>query len=409
METVGLIFSFAVIMKLSAMRFNLALTLVIGSIIIAVSAGMRANMILAVAYSNVFNPATLSLAGAVMSLHLLGFLMKRSGLLENMVTDLRNIINDQRILTALLPMVIGMLVVPGGAIMSAPMVEKSGEKAGIDRASMAAVNILFRHLWYFIYPIYPLFIMVSDLSGIIPSRLIGYLALPTLVGLSLSAWVCFRGTRKPAAAKKRITPNLLAAVIKDISPILIIFIFRYAVGLPFLASIFIGLLLAGYYLHIQVNYNNPFHFVREIVSHINWKLGLIVVAVMLLRGYVIESGSVNILVEAMSTAGLPLLILAVVVPFAIGLLTASNYTSVGIAFAVFGPIISNMDASAAYYSLIFITAVTGYFLSPIHLCFVLTREYFGVSIKDLLFKKMAFPILSMVVVSIATVFVVSAW
>src|SRR5690554_4224220 len=100
METVGLIFSFAVILQLTAKRVNLALTLLLGSLIIAITAGMGAWEIIEVGYTSVLEPSTLTLASSVVGLHLLGYLMKKSGLLGKMVNDLTHLITDPRALSA---------------------------------------------------------------------------------------------------------------------------------------------------------------------------------------------------------------------------------------------------------------------------------------------------------------------
>ncbi|MGI6574914.1 MAG: DUF401 family protein [bacterium] len=403
METVGLIFSFAVILQLTAKRVNLALTLLLGSLIIAITSGMGAWKIIEVAYTSALDPSTLTLTFSVVGLQLLGYLMKKSGLLEKMVNDLTHLITDPRALSAVLPMVLGMLVVPGGAIMSAPMVEQAGKKAGLSRLNMAAVNLAFRHLWYFIYPLFPLFIMARDLSGLQYGDLIKYLALPTLVSIIICSWVCFSGSQKSTHVQEKISWSLLGKIAVDMSPIFTIIFAHFILGLNYVIAISVGLIMAGYFLYQQGEHNSIQQLIRETISHLDWKLGCVVLAVMMLKGYVVESGTINMIVNNMIDAGLPLLFLTFFIPFTVGMLTASHYTGVGIGFAVFAPIIDTLDLRVAYYAFIFITAVTGYFMSPIHLCYILTKEYFSVDMKDLLLKKMAPPVFAMIAVSMLTI------
>ncbi len=406
-QTAGLLCSFAVILGLSSRRFNLGLSLVAGGMVIAVTARMSVADIIRVAYTSALDLSTIRLATSVCAIHLLGYMMKRSGLLDRMVNDLTLIIRDPRVLTAALPMVVGMLTVPGGAIMSAPMVERSGERAGMDKLSMAAANLLFRHFWYFVYPLHPLFILVADLSGLTAGELIRYSIWPTIVGAAVAAAVCFRGSRKALSDEGRPSLKLLAAFAIDCSPILAIILTYYVLRLEFVLAAGAGVATAGYFLRRAFRGQPPVAFIKELAQHIDLKLALTIVGVMVLKGYVMNSGSVELVATTMTSAGFPIIALAVVIPFAAGLLTGTNYPGVGIAFAVFGPVLDTHVLRVAYYALVFVCSIAGYLLSPVHLCYVLTRDYYDVSMGTLL-KRVAAPVLSMVGAATLMVLILSA-
>jgi len=71
-------------------------------------------------------PDTISLAGAVFSVLLLAELMRRTHAMEEMVTSLQVLVPDGRISVALMPLMIGLLPMLGGAMFSAPMVNEVG-------------------------------------------------------------------------------------------------------------------------------------------------------------------------------------------------------------------------------------------------------------------------------------------
>jgi len=91
--------------------------------------------------------------------------MKESGDLELMVGSLVALFPRPKVLTMLLPALIGTINVPGGAIMSAPMVEENGKALGLNNAAHAAVNLFFRHIGYFVYPLHTSIIVLSELFG----------------------------------------------------------------------------------------------------------------------------------------------------------------------------------------------------------------------------------------------------
>jgi len=62
---------------------------------------------------------------------------------------------------SVLPAVIGLLPVAGGALMSAPMVESEAEKVQLDSSLKAYVNIWFRHTIFPVYPMAQILILAS--------------------------------------------------------------------------------------------------------------------------------------------------------------------------------------------------------------------------------------------------------
>jgi hypothetical protein len=54
-----------------------------------------------------------------------------------------------------LPAMIGLIPMPGGALLSAPFVEKAGDRAGSTPEWMSGINYWFRHVWEYWWPMYP--------------------------------------------------------------------------------------------------------------------------------------------------------------------------------------------------------------------------------------------------------------
>ena len=72
-------------------------------------------------------PATLKTIIVVLIVGMLGGLMKHYGILDKVVESLKQLISSQKTIITVLPAVIGMLSVPGGAALSIPFVDKIGE------------------------------------------------------------------------------------------------------------------------------------------------------------------------------------------------------------------------------------------------------------------------------------------
>ncbi len=97
------------------------------------------------------------------------------------------------------------------------------------------------------------------------------------------------------------------------------------------------------------------------------------------------SGAVANLSRYFVAQGIPALPIICLLPFLTGLLTGLTVGFVGSTF----PILISMggEASLANISLAFAAGFVGVLLSPVHLCLVLTREYFKADLWGM-YKKM---------------------
>ncbi len=68
---------------------------------------------------------TLLLLARIVAIIALGEIAGKLGYLNRLVTGLRKLISDNRIVIALMPAFGGLLPMPGGAMLTAPMVESS--------------------------------------------------------------------------------------------------------------------------------------------------------------------------------------------------------------------------------------------------------------------------------------------
>ena len=154
MVVVGVAVAFGSVMYLASKRVALWLSLLAGAGILGLLSQMGLPSFTTALADGLFSPMTVQLVLAVALISGLGKVMKESGDLELMVGSLVALFPRPKVLTMLLPALIGTINVPGGAIMSAPMVEENGKALGLNNAAHAAVNLFFRHIGYFVYPPY---------------------------------------------------------------------------------------------------------------------------------------------------------------------------------------------------------------------------------------------------------------
>jgi len=164
---------------------------------------------------------------------------------------------------------------------------------------------------------------------------------------------------------------------KSFSPILIILVLSLLFNIPFHYSVFAGLFLG---IVRNIESNNKFNIVLTRLKNffkagISYNLLGLILGIMAFKAIVESSGTVSVFAEFLTKTGLPLPLMLILLGLLTGYLTGINIASLGILLPIFLPLIpSNMASSQL--ALLYISSFIGYTLSPIHLCLILTKEYF---------------------------------
>ena len=149
------------------------------------------------------DPVTLTLVFASFFIMFLSILYKETGLVNVLTRSLGGFIKNSKVTVSLLPAVIGLLPVAGGALMSAPMVEAEADKLGLDKSKKTFINIWFRHAILPIYPISQFLILTAALTGIAIDALIARQALVVIVMIAIGYFIGLRKTKKAKMITQR--------------------------------------------------------------------------------------------------------------------------------------------------------------------------------------------------------------
>src|SRR5690606_38554109 len=105
---------------------------------------------------------------------------KESGAMTSAISALRQIFRDARITVALIPAIIGLVPVMGGAMLSAPLVSEASDELKLSAERRTFLNFWFRHVWEYMLPTFPTIFLTASIVGFSVADL-------TLVNLPLSA------------------------------------------------------------------------------------------------------------------------------------------------------------------------------------------------------------------------------
>jgi len=377
-----IIIAIAVISVMAIKRINIGLAMLAGSAVLIIMTPLSLEQVLGAVRTALINPITWILMGSVLLIGLLGYILKNSGAMDIMVDSLVKLLGDSRWIMAVLAGVIGALVVPGGAMLSAPMIDQLGDKVGIGPEYKTGVNIIFRHVWYVSMPMIPSMLTAASLANVSPKEL-GAQNLPVLLVGLISAWFLLLHPLPRSGRGSWSSQEFLRFTVSILPLLLVIFLY-VAVGLDFLISLALGVLVALFNLPEPGDRSRCSRILSTGINRIKTmffpglrlQLALAVAGVMLFKELLSVSGLINGFALNLIGMGFPMWLLLLVMPFLIGLATGSHEAAIAIAIPIFVPLLTK-DIYLAGISLTFIAASIGYMLSPLHLCVILTREYYN--------------------------------
>lgn len=356
---------FIIIIVLLKRRWNLGIVMALSSIILAILYRFRPQEILAAALTALTDTTTITLMVVLTLIRVFENIMRKRGIMQEMMESFRGMVVDRRVLMASMPALIGLLPSMGGALFSAPMVEEASRGVSISHEKKAFVNYLFRHPWEFILPLYPGLVLASAITAYSLRDLI-IANLP--YALSLVAGGIIWGLAGIKGREKESRSTSGGRLLSFLPLGLILFMVMI---LHLDLSISIGVVTLGLFVVLRYHLKEVFQTLREGFS---WEIIAIILGVMTFKAVMESSGAVTNISTFFTEKNIPTLPVLFIIPFISGLLTGLTIGFVGSTF----PIILGLEGAQhlSAISFAFASGYVGVFLSPVHLCLILTREYF---------------------------------
>jgi len=387
----GVIIAFVVIIFLIRKKFNFGLSLIIGSLIVGVFSLQEINlidipkaMIEASFYSfetNQIYTDTLELAILMTLIYILAKLMQETGAIKKIIESLKPIFSKGGIL-GVIPALYGLMPVPGGALFSAPMIDEEGEKYKLNKNQKNYLNVWFRHIWFPIYPISSAMILICSIEfsdiEISTLILINIPAFLTSIIIGLLFLKRFLKNNHFETEKKHINKDLsgLKFLLPPIIPLLtytVLWIF----GVPQIRAFLIGIILSLFSLYFLLKISSN-EFTSLLKKSLTFRLALAIFSIMIFRQMITVSQADILIANLIESSNIPVISMVVLIPLILGILTGYNLGATALSYPIVQPFFPQPIDSITLIgmtSLIFISSLIGYLISPIHLCNVLSSEY----------------------------------
>jgi len=353
------------------------------------------------------DPVTLELFAIIILVIFLSNLLQEKGNLKNIVASLEAFIKNPRLSLIIPPAFMGLLPMPAGALFSAPMMEESSRNLRINAENKTFLNYWFRHLWEYTWPLYPGLILTAAIFNV-PIREI-ILAQSPLTLAAVFAGLLF-GARKISFSQnladdkkqRKVFQGILSFTI-NMWPILAII---FLVLIFKIKLILVLLVITGIFLATAKIEGSK--IVSALKNSLSWEMLFLIASVMIFKRVLEISPVFSVIPTFFKSLGVSPLLLIFLIPFFIGLLTGLTITFVGITFPLLLPLICQNEPNLTFVMFAYAGGFAGVLLSPVHLCFVTTVQYFKADVKKI-YKMLLSPVIFVVLVALIIVLISQFW
>jgi integral membrane protein (TIGR00529 family) len=369
MVWVGFLTTIAVLLILA--RYSLPLALLAGSVVLGLTT-LTPEATARAIFDAATDPAYLSLSVAMSLFPVLGAALQQSGMLDDLVTNLSI---GRKAFMASSAALIGLLPVPGGALISAPLVKKAG--GGHPQDKSFVINIWFRHILILIYPLSPALIVPADIAGISVYEVIPYLVPAFLLFIAVGYWTLLRDvegddTAKDGASwKKAVAPLciILVAPILDYG-IKYLGVIEPQEAVTLLAvMVSVAAAIAAGRLRLRP-------FLKAAARTKPWKF----FAIILCMYFFIEVFNRTTVGAAIAALDVPLVVLCVGIGFLLAFVIGRTQLSAAVVFPAYLGAAGVASIGPLAFSITFVSIFLGYLISPLHPCISVSLEFFDTTL-----------------------------
>jgi len=381
------------ILVLNRMLRNLIVSVLIGTLALAFLSGHPLETIFNIAWTRFSSADNIFLLVVIFQVICLSEQMSKTGTMKDLVQTVQGRLTKRGAFAAL-PAIIGFLPMPGGALFSAPLVADCDPSDSVSPLLKTKINYWFRHIWEYWWPLYPGILLAMDITGLKVWEFM-------LFGIPLSCFSCLAGylfllkkikNDPPVSLHGQETPNPgRQSFFRLVLPIIVVIVVYLFIQIAFprisgfnrYLPMFLGLI--GAMLTLQIQRPLPRRIWKNFFLQKKTFVLIALVAMIRIYGAFIEArlpdgallaGKIHAELDAF---GIPVVVMIMVIPFISALASGLAIGFVGASFPV---IISLLGENPEFTTLLSTTALAysfgyiGMLLSPVHICLIVTNEYF---------------------------------
>jgi integral membrane protein (TIGR00529 family) len=308
-----------------------------------------------------FNESMLTVITSLVFAMYLAELFKGCKASEDAVNALEAL--SPRLASMAIPALVGLLPMPGGAYVSATLVNSIYSRGGLRSEEKTFINFWFRHIWIAVWPLYQGVLIASYTLGLGVDRIISdnwpILLASIITGVIMSWRALSRYVESSARGK--------VSNIVHIWPFASIAFFNLCLKLDVALStlITIALFTAIYRPGLAEH-------LRALKHSLNPSILILIVSSLIYSYTLSQSGVAGRIASILNPPELVCYLIPAIIVFATGF----EFTFSAIAL----PVLKNLINSYTLF-LLFLGGFVGSILSPVHVCLVLSAQYFKADLR----------------------------
>ncbi|MGZ3595479.1 MAG: DUF401 family protein [Syntrophales bacterium] len=344
--------------------------------------------------------------------------LSKTGRMDRTIAALKEWLKSKHLILAGLPALVGLLPMPAGALFSAPFVAAVDESGELELSHKVAINYWFRHLWEYWWPLYPGVILAMQYSRL-PAIWFFLIQMPFTIIAAISGYIFILRRIKKEEDKDlgygKINTGEVLSAMGPIGLLVMISLVGSAIlplmgiegTLANLISMLVGLIAA--LCAIFSGHAAAFSpSLRMLLRIDTWFMIALVIGIQAFSAALVcpidATGATLItgMRDEFIRTGVPLIAVIMLIPFISGMVTGVAFGFVGASFPIVFALIgtepsTGMLAATTVFAYSF--GYMGMLLSPMHACFVVTAEYFCVTVFGA-YRYIIWPVISILITSI---------
>jgi hypothetical protein len=407
---------FSLVVIATVKHVHLGLAAAVGGIVIALWQGLSPGATALAIFRELINPDLILLVILLTAIMAFSVAMKKSGAMDAFANAIAESAPSRRIALAVAPLLIGTLPMPGGAIISAPLVGAMNDDDSRSPETLSAVNYWFRHNLELIWPLFPAFILTAGLTKLPVATLIVLNLYAPIVLFALGLiFILPRGDKAPSGARytQESVPHKLEKakmhrLVRGIAPLgmvlgsYVVLDILWELLAPHLgldanaasligryAPVLCGLLIGSRYL---VKIAGGPQIFKKSISKSTLELIAVIVGIRIFSALMNAADLAHAASTELAGAGIPPIIVIALLPFISGIVTGVGIGYVGLSLPIVLGLISS--SGIPFKAGVVIAGAFGYagmMFSPLHVCMVVTAQHFKTTLPSMI-RRFALPL-----------------
>jgi|SRR5690554_363047 integral membrane protein (TIGR00529 family) len=328
----------------------------------------------------------------------LGMIMRDSVHLAELLQRLKK---RKKIYLMLTPLLFGLLPIPGGALLSCPLIK--GVDSDISGARYVAINLWFRHLLVIVYPLSSSIIIAAQLAGLSIAQAILSMSPVAVIMFVVGYLFLIKGLKREEDTEEEMGRLSINRTVRTLliflsAPILHITlsttILSHFEQLSFFISMLVSIIIA-----IISNRLNLVRFIQILKKSKFDQFSLLFLFLLLFLNMVRSYENLELLFSGFH----PPLYFVGIMAFVLTFLSGRIEISLSIIYPFIFTVYAISNFSPSLFRFVYFSLFAGYLISPLHPCLAFTTEYFQTGYW-MVFKK-TFPLLLIVFIVVSMIFI----